>query len=47
MILRHVDGLSYKEAAEVLGTTPGTVGSWLHRAREMLRERAQHRESDA
>lgn len=46
MLLRHVDGLSYREIAEVLGTSAGTVGSWLHRAREMLRERVQKRESE-
>ena len=47
MVLRHVDGLSYREIAEVQGTTAGTVGSWLHRAREMLRERVHHdRESE-
>lgn len=46
MVLRHVDGLSYREIAEVLGTTAGTVGSWLHRARETLRERVEKRESD-
>ena len=46
MLLRHVDGLSYVEIAEVLGTTAGTVGSWLHRAREVLRERVHDRGTD-
>ncbi|HYO55223.1 RNA polymerase sigma factor [Archangium sp.] len=29
----HSAGLRYKAIAERLGTTPGTVGSWLHQAR--------------
>ena len=33
----HRGGLSYKTIAERLGTTPGTVGFWLHQARRELR----------
>ncbi len=33
----HQGGLSYKAIAQRLGTTPGTVGFWLHQARHELR----------
>ncbi|MBW3606515.1 MAG: sigma-70 family RNA polymerase sigma factor [Actinobacteria bacterium] len=36
-----IDGLSYHEAAEVLGVPVGTVTSRLHRARRKLRSRLQ------
>jgi RNA polymerase sigma-70 factor (ECF subfamily) len=34
----HTLGLRYKAIAERLGTTPGTVGFWLHEARRELKE---------
>ena len=37
--LVHVDGLSYAEAAQVLGVPKGTVMSRLHRARKRIRDR--------
>ncbi|MES4902620.1 MULTISPECIES: RNA polymerase sigma factor [unclassified Streptomyces] len=37
--LVHVDGLSYAEAARVLGVPKGTVMSRLHRARKRIRDR--------
>jgi len=38
-ILRNVDGLSYKEIAEVLGISMDKVKVWLFRAREQIDER--------
>lgn len=38
-VLRHVEGLSYAEIAELLGAPVDTVGTRLVRARRMLRER--------
>jgi RNA polymerase sigma-70 factor (ECF subfamily) len=35
-LLREVDGLSYQQIAEVLGSAPGTVASQLNRARADL-----------
>src|SRR5262245_38215121 len=43
IVLRHVDGLSYAEIAEVMKTTTGQVGSLLHRARQLLLERFPQR----
>ena len=37
LVLRHVHGLTYDEAAEVLGRPPGTVKAQVHRAVAMLR----------
>ena len=37
MLLVDAEGLSYEEAAEVIGVAPGTVGSRLNRARAELR----------
>ncbi len=39
LVLREIEGLSYEEIAERLGTSRGTVESRLFRARERLRER--------
>jgi len=38
MTLRHMDGLSYKEIADVAQIPPGTVMSRLARARGKLKE---------
>jgi RNA polymerase sigma-70 factor, ECF subfamily len=37
VLLVDAEGLSYEEAAEVLGVAPGTIGSRLNRARAALR----------
>ncbi len=39
VVLVDIDGLSYAEAAEVLGVPVGTVMSRLHRARARMRQR--------
>ena len=39
LTLRDVEGLPYEEIARVLGLSPGTLDSRLHRARKMLRKR--------
>jgi RNA polymerase sigma-70 factor (ECF subfamily) len=39
LVLRHVDGLSEQEVAEVLDVAPGTVKSRTNRARASFRER--------
>ena len=38
IVLRHLEGLSYGEMAQVLGKPAGTIASGLNRARQMLRE---------
>ena len=43
VMLVDVDGLTYQEAAEVLGIPRGTVMSRLHRARNRLRKRLEER----
>jgi RNA polymerase sigma-70 factor (ECF subfamily) len=43
MILVCVDGLSYREAAEVLGVPTGTIMSRLHRGRQALHEKLRNR----
>lgn len=39
LTLRDVEGLPYEEIARVLGISPGTLDSRLHRARKMLRKK--------
>ncbi len=39
LTLRDVEGLPYDEIARVLGLSPGTLDSRLHRARKMLRNK--------
>lgn len=39
LTLRDVRGLPYEEIGQVLGISPGTVDSRLHRARKMLRKK--------
>ena len=50
LVLRHVHGLSYDEAAEALGRPAGTVKAQVHRAVALLRaavERAAEEEDEA
>jgi RNA polymerase sigma-70 factor (ECF subfamily) len=39
IVLRTVDGLSYKDIGEILGCSEGTVMSRLHYARKKLQEK--------
>ena len=39
LTLRDVEGLPYDEIARILGLSPGTLDSRLHRARKMLRKK--------
>lgn len=39
VVLADVEGFSYQEIAEIMGTPPGTVMSRIHRGRAMLRKR--------
>lgn len=43
VVLVDVDGLTYQEAADVLGVPTGTVMSRLHRARSRLRQSLEER----
>jgi RNA polymerase sigma-70 factor (ECF subfamily) len=38
IMLRHVEGFSYEEIAETLDLPLGTVKTYIHRARNELRE---------
>ncbi len=38
LVLREIEGLSYREIATTLGCTEGTVKSRLHRGRQLLKE---------
>lgn len=38
LVLRHIEGLSYAELAEALYVPEGTVKTWLHRGRELLKK---------
>ncbi len=40
--LKHMEGLSYKEIAEIMGTTVSSVESRLFRARTTLRKKLDH-----
>jgi len=42
-VMKHVDNLSYKEIAEILGMTVSAVGEKLYRVRSMIRERLENR----
>ena len=42
LILRYLAGLSYEEVAAVLGVSPGTVASRLHRAHRQLGRKLHH-----
>ena len=44
--LNVVDGMSYKEIAEFTGINSSTVGTKIHRGREMLREKLAERAKD-
>lgn len=47
LILFHLEGKSLEETAETLGSPTGTVGAWLSRGREMLRDRLVRRGAGA
>jgi len=39
IILRHKEGLSYQEIAEILAVPMGTIKTWIRRGREILKSR--------
>ena len=43
LVLRHLEGLSYKEIADIAQIPPGTVMSRLARARAQLKQRLADR----
>lgn len=42
ILLRHVEGRPYEEIAEIMGVPLGTVKTYIHRARNELRETLAH-----
>jgi RNA polymerase sigma-70 factor (ECF subfamily) len=42
ILLRHVEGYAYEEIAEILQLPLGTVKTYIHRARNELREHLAH-----
>lgn len=42
VVLKYVEGLSYKQIAQVLGCSIGTVSSRLNRAHKLLAEKLEH-----
>jgi RNA polymerase sigma-70 factor (ECF subfamily) len=42
ILLRHVEGRAYEEIAEILGLPLGTVKTYIHRARNELRQSLAH-----
>jgi RNA polymerase sigma-70 factor (ECF subfamily) len=44
LILKHMEGFSYKEIAEILEMTPSSVGERLHRIRRMIVEKLEGEE---
>lgn len=42
ILLRHVEGRAYEEIAEILGLPLGTVKTYIHRARNELRDALAH-----
>jgi RNA polymerase sigma-70 factor (ECF subfamily) len=42
ILMRHVDGRSYEEIAQLLDLPLGTVKTYIHRARHELREALEH-----
>ena len=42
ILLRHVDGRAYEEIAEMLDLPLGTVKTYIHRARNELRQALAH-----
>jgi RNA polymerase sigma-70 factor (ECF subfamily) len=42
ILLRHVEGRTYEEIAEILGLPLGTVKTYIHRARNELRISLRH-----
>jgi RNA polymerase sigma-70 factor (ECF subfamily) len=42
ILLRHVEGRAYEEIAEILGLPLGTVKTYIHRARNELRQYLAH-----
>jgi RNA polymerase sigma factor (sigma-70 family) len=47
LILFHLEGKSLEETARTLGSPAGTVGAWLSRGRELLRQRLVRRGAGA